>query len=431
MIPEDSTEFGSINKVVRIGYLCIGGLSILFLSWSLMVPLNDSSVTQGSVTVGSGRQTIAHVDGGKIDEIYVDVGDQVQKGARLIKLNDESLQTELRILQYQLYEHYAMIDRLKSEQELSHKVSFRDVLINASENDSIVYELIEGERRNFKSRRDSHDINRSLIESDIDHAMRRKERLELQISSVKRQIDITKKKIRDNKKLIERGFGKQATLNDLENEMERFFKERVSIEGQIDEALVNIDNATKKKESLLADMIAENEDRRTSATRKAQEIEDRMALIRSKIEDTSIFSNIDGVIVDMHVRSVNDVVLPASPILEVIPQHSELIVEASVSPQDIEGIHEGAPVEIRFPAFAAQDVPSINGEVSLVSADVIADENHAYYRVHATVRDWKELGEGLSIIPGMPAEVIIQKRRRTLVSYLLGPIGSYFAKAVL
>ncbi len=431
MIPEDSIELGSINTFIRVGYLCIGGLSLLFLAWSLIVPLNDSSVTQGSVTVGSGRQTIAHVDGGKIDEIYVEIGDQVQQGDQLIQLNDEALQTELKILQYQLYENYAMIDRLTSEQELAQKVSFRDVLVNASQSDSIVYELIEGERRNFKSRRDSHEIDASLIEGEIEHSTRRKDRLQLQVYSVSRQINITDNKINDIKKLIKRGFGKQATLNDLENERERYIKERLSIEGQIDESLVSIDNAKKKKESLHANMIAENEDRRTSAIRKAKEIEDRMDLVRSKIYDTSIFSNIDGVIVDMHVSSANDVVLPASPILEVVPQHSELIVEASVPPQDIEGIHEGAQVEIRFPAFAAQDVPSINGEVSLVSADVIAEENHAYYRVHAKVQDWKELGEGLSVMPGMPAEVIIQKRSRTLVSYLLGPIGSYFAKAVL
>jgi HlyD family secretion protein len=79
---------------------------------------------------------------------------------------------------------------------------------------------------------------------------------------------------------------------------------------------------------------------------------------------------------------------------------------------------------VRFPAFNSVGIPQLTGTVSVVSADRLTSASGtAYFLVRIAVSE-SELArlEGLTLIPGMPAEVLINKNERTLLQYLLSPI---------
>jgi len=111
----------------------------------------------------------------------------------------------------------------------------------------------------------------------------------------------------------------------------------------------------------------------------------------------------------------------------------ELIVEARVSPMDIDRIAVGQPATLRFSAFSSA-VPNIFGEVINVSADAFTDQNTGmtYYtaRVAVTPEGMANL-DGLTLVPGMPAEVFITTGSRTFLQYLMKPISNALARSFI
>ena len=98
------------------------------------------------------------------------------------------------------------------------------------------------------------------------------------------------------------------------------------------------------------------------------------------------------------------------------------MIEAQVRPSDVDGVISGLSA-VRFPAFDDTDIPRLDGTVTTVSADrLIGSGGTAYFLVRIQV-DEAELAAlgGRTLIPGMPAEVLINKSERTLLSYLLAP----------
>ena len=140
-----------------------------------------------------------------------------------------------------------------------------------------------------------------------------------------------------------------------------------------------------------------------------------------------------GVVVDMAVHTVDGVIAPGGRILDIVPQNDQLVVDAQIRPADIDGLYVGMPAEIRFPAFNQRTTPMIHGQLESVSADRLVDPktNMPYFSVGVLVDEKsKDSIAGLNIIPGMPAEVVIKKGERTLLSYLIQPMTDTIVRAM-
>jgi multidrug efflux pump subunit AcrA (membrane-fusion protein) len=108
----------------------------------------------------------------------------------------------------------------------------------------------------------------------------------------------------------------------------------------------------------------------------------------------------------------------------VIPVDEPLIVQARVSPLDIESLKVHMQAEVRFPSFKARDFPVIFGTVRSISNDRFVDEanGQAYYLALIEVDDSKIEHAHEQLIAGLPAEVIVPTGERTVARYLIDPL---------
>ena len=116
----------------------------------------------------------------------------------------------------------------------------------------------------------------------------------------------------------------------------------------------------------------------------------------------------------------------------IVPHGDRLIIEARVSPHDIDQVHIGQTTFVRFGAFVRRNTPEVDGEVIGISADLSRDETtrEAYFTVRVAIPDSELAKLGSSRLqPGIPADVQIQTGQRTALSYLLTPIADQFNKA--
>ena len=76
--------------------------------------------------------------------------------------------------------------------------------------------------------------------------------------------------------------------------------------------------------------------------------------------------------------------------------------------------------------------PDLDGSVEQISADLHRDQANSaeYYLVRILLADGaeKKLG-GALLLPGMPADVMIETDRRSALSYLIKPLSDQVARA--
>jgi HlyD family secretion protein len=164
---------------------------------------------------------------------------------------------------------------------------------------------------------------------------------------------------------------------------------------------------------------------------KIGELSERKVAAEDQLRRVDIRSPQDDVVHQMTVHTVGGVITPAEPVMLIVPQSDELVVEAHVSPQDIDQIHVGQRVQLRFTAFHQATTPELTASVSRVANDLTREPQTGvtYYIARITLQpaELAKLG-GETLIPGMPVEAYIHTSDRTALSYLLKPLENQLVR---
>ena len=90
----------------------------------------------------------------------------------------------------------------------------------------------------------------------------------------------------------------------------------------------------------------------------------------------------------------------------------------------------GLAAQVRLSALSSRGLPRMDGVVRSVSADSLVDPEtkQSYYlaRVEVDREALERLSASVELVPGMPAEVLIVRKERTMVEYLFEPFRDAF-----
>lgn len=417
----------------------VGGLVILILAfggfggWSATAPLDSAAVAPGQVVVESYRKTVQHLEGGIVDEIRVEDGDFVDKGDLLLRLDDTQARSELDIVRSRLLAALAREARLKAERDEADAVVFPDGLRDLAD-PADVQEVIDGQRQVFEARRDA-------LQSELSVRDRRWEQLGEQISGLQALMASKKKRIASYQaemdewqSLLDRQMTDKQRLREVKRRVEELKGEISNHQAEI--ARLRVQQEEAKMERILRKQ--EFQEKVVAKLRETQsEILDARARINAledKVRRTDVVAPVSGEIVGLKVHTEGGVVAPGDPIMDIVPQGQGLIVEARVKPTDIDRVHQGLSADIRFSAFSSQTTHVIEGKVLTVSADALTDKQNetSYYlaRVQVTEAGARRMKQdGITLQPGMPAEVLIKTGNRTLLEYIVKPFSNMFARS--
>lgn len=164
-------------------------------------------------------------------------------------------------------------------------------------------------------------------------------------------------------------------------------------------------------------------------------------------------SPIDGVVQSVDVTTVGQVVTPAQSLVTIVPDGTPLIVEATVSNNDIGYIKVGQRVQVKVDTFPFQKYGTLTGTLVWISPDAEDrsatsrdidtrtgavpdatlraqehDPNAGFvYRVHIRVANARFVVEGqpTSVEPGMTVQADILTGRRRVIEFFLSPVIKY------
>ena len=117
--------------------------------------------------------------------------------------------------------------------------------------------------------------------------------------------------------------------------------------------------------------------------------------------------------------------------MTIVPENDRLAIEARLSADKVDQVHNGQTAHVRLSALNQRTTPELAGVVTLVSADIVHDPQSStgYYDVKIDLPP-EEVGRlgNLQLVPGMPAEIFLVTKSRTMLSYLFKPMTDQLSR---
>lgn len=414
----------SLSGPKAIGLLLIiiflGG----FLAWGMTAPLAGGAVAPGVISPDGSRRTIQHLEGGIIAGLQVRDGDKVEAGQPLVVL--ESLQAES-VLNAQLNQYYtllAMQARLRAEQADAASIRFPSEL-TAPQAHRDLGSIVQGQRAMFESRRLSMQRRREILQQRIEQSQQQIKALEAQASSSVVQLALIEEELVGKRTLLRKELIRKSEVLALE-------RAQAEIEGRRGEYVGMIARAQQQIGETQVQLLSLDAEKGDQVSEQLDKVRVELAGVMEKLQSsrdilarTVVLAPVSGTIVNLKFKTLGGVIRAGEAILDIVPDGEALLIEARVSPVDIDVVHAGLSAQVHLTAFSKRALPRIDGIVSSVSADRIVDPGtgQAYFlaRVEVDRAELHRLKSVVELLPGMPAEVLIVTQERTFVDYLIEP----------
>jgi membrane fusion protein, type I secretion system len=409
----------------------LGGMG----GWASTTEIAGAVIANGTVVVESSVKKVQHLTGGIVAEILVKEGSAVEAGQILVRLDDTLTRTTLGVVQSQLDLYVTREARLLAERDGLGNVTFPQPSTGTARD--IPASAIVGERRLFQSRRESLDGQHGRLRERVAQINEEIRGLAAQQQSKDAEIAYVGEELSSVTQLYAKNLVSLARLKQLQRDQARLNGER----GQL---IADIAGSRRKVAETELQILQLDQDFRTDVLKdlretqaKIAELAERASAAEDELKHTDIRAPQAGVVYQLQVHTIGGVIGKGETIMQIAPRADALIVDAKIAPQDIDQVETGAPVRVRIAAGNRRTTPDLDGEVTVVSPDIVHEATAAtsgapeqrYYTVHVALAkvDQGAIGE-LQLVPGMPAEVYIRTQDRTPLNYLLKPLREQIAR---
>lgn len=367
---KESTRSATLALYLILAVVVFGSV------WAYYAEIDEATIAEGKVVPSSSLQVVQNLEGGIVKEIIVKEGDRVKQGQVLIELNKKRFAAQ-------------------HQERLAKKAVLEAEIIRLSA-EAVGAKSIEFEAEFERKHPSIVSQTKAQFETDM-------QALEESLDILQKSYDLMKRELE-----IVRPLAKQGVMSDVEKI--RLERQLATIEGQLvekrDKARVDAQdqlNKVKAEYAVLREQLLGTQDRLDRAT---------------------IRSPVDGIVSQIYVSSIGQVVSPGENIAEVVPLDDQLTIQSYIRPIDIGFIHPGQQVMVKVSAYDATVYGGLQGEVTHISADAITDEKGmSYFETKIkTDRNYVEKGDKkYQIIPGMTVVVHVLTGKKTVMNYIMKP----------
>jgi len=330
-------------------------------------------------------------------------GDIVKAGDLLLTLDGTENKAQLEIARGQFITLAAQVARLDAERDGKQAIVYPDALNEAS--DLRIIEAKKTEGQLFTARKNAHEGEMAVLTQRVGQLKSKIEGFKGQRKSKQELVASYSEEASDLKELLAEGFADKQRLRDTERnymlnngEISALNSEIAASQIQIGETKLEILQLEKKFQEEVSTKLSE-------VQTDLYDVNQRMLATKDKVVRIDIKAPVSGRVMGMDMHTVGGVILPGHPILDIVPQKEELVVDAQVSPLDIDRVSIGLIAEVRFTAFKQALTPVIEGKVINLSADRLVEEKTGtpYYQaqIELTPESYQKM-KHLELVPGMP-----------------------------
>jgi HlyD family type I secretion membrane fusion protein len=420
------------RRLIRAGLAGILVLVAAVAVWAALAPVSGAVIAPGAVKVDMYRRTVQHQEGGIVDGILVRDGSRVKAGDPLLVLKDVKVEAGMDVILNQLDAELAKSARLQAEQAWADRIPWPPELQSRASEPRIA-QLLRREQELFDARREAYRTQVELIQrqlKDTDNEIRARQ---AQVKADQASLRFQREELESNRKLLKEGFISNTRILGLERSLADVDARLSEHEADLATARTKASDLKLKEVNLRTTMMQDAANEMRQTTVQLLDLRERLRPLQDAATRQRILAPIGGEVVGLKFTSVGAVIGPRDPILDIVPENIELIIEGRVRPEDVNYVHVGAEADVRLTSFRQRITPVVDGTVIYLSADRIEDRDQrtAYYVVHVRVTPEALVKAGdLKLQAGMPAELFIKTAPRTALMYVLDPVTGFLQRSL-
>lgn len=406
--------------ISTLAFLSIG----LFLLWSGTASIDIFVNANGRVTSDSDHKIIEHLEGGILSELHTSEGQKVTKGMLLFVIESPKLIESTEILEKEWLEKSAKVKRLFDEIQTG-EIKETDLTSNPETSQSSRKDHYQqNERRLFKRRQQTLDVQKSIFDQKIHQKQSRYRESQQTVLDLRQELSVAQEQQVLLETLINDRAGSRVML--LEKRMDV-----LKIQTQINQTTgkqsiieAELQALKLEKKQLEADFKEKVQSEYNQETAEIAQLESRIKALKQRKTRSEIRSPVNGTLYRLVTSTPGEVVSPGTIMAEIVPDNEPLQIEAELPPHDRARIWVGQQVNIRVSAYDYSIHGTLNGTIQKISADTHTNEafynssRENFYKVTIS-SDSNGFGPDKPLMQGMTVDINIISGQQTVMSYLL------------
>jgi len=377
-------------------------LFTIAVAWACIGHVDIVGVAQGKI-VPSGRvKTLQPLETAIDKAIHVTEGQLVTAGDILIELEDAKAQADLTRLHQE--RHAARVEKSIIESQL-----------NALDR----YPTPQGY---FAGTTESRSLIRDLrIEADEQPNLIARIQLDATIPLITERTE-------SMKLLAKQSLAPRANWLELEEEKVGQEKDREVIRAQLLVTDAAHQILRQRRDSLAAQTHSDWLTQRAELGTRLKSFDQEILKAQTRVNELQLKAPVAGTVQQLAVNTVGGVVTPAEKLMLIVPGEDALRVEAWIPNKDIGFVQDGQAAEIKIETFPFTKYGVIDGEITNISNDAIADEKLGLVylaQVAMTKTTMWVNDRPVNLSPGMAVTVEVDMGERRLIEFLLTPLLRY------
>lgn len=425
----------STRGAIAGGVAVIGTFIAVFGIWGVAAPISGAVVSSGYFVASGENKVVQHLEGGVIREIRVAEGDRVAAGQELIMLDETAAGADLRRLDLRAARLAAVEARLEAEIADAPELVYPESLLAIAAEDADIAETLRSQAAAFAARRRHVDSEISTLSSGINGLNERIAGSMTQRSAIESQLAIIEEELEAKQTLLESGFVRKPEVLALRRAQAGLGGELGRLGGDIGDARERIARISEQIAALRSAAAKAAVEELQDIKGEINDVRERRRAAAGLLERVVIAAPVDGTIVKMRYHTAGGVIEAGSPVLEIVPVDSELVIQTRIRPQDIDGVRLGQSAAVRLTALNKRTTPMVEGRVAYVSADSLPADTARpgvgdgfVARIELDRDSLSHVGD-FTPTPGMPAEIYIKTTARSFAEYLMRPVMDSMARA--
>lgn len=397
----------------------IMALFVAALAWAVFGRIDMVATAHGRIVPGGQVKIVQSFAPGVVQEIRVRDGQHVTQGELLIKL--DPLEEEVDTTRLQKEHAIAATEAARLEAflaflgdpSLDDEAHLKTAVLPAAQHRRLRHEMhnhaaemarLDGERAQLRAKMQAIEAEIARLEALLPMANEHEAALHGLL----------------RKKMAARSHWSEAKQKSID------LQQRLVVERRrLDETRLAAANMAKQKDALHTHagkhamaQLAEYQNRAELAALNLRKAHNRQAR-------NNLTAPVSGIVQQLSVHTIGGVVKAAEPLMIIVPDDTQLIVEASVLNKDIGFVRVGQAAEIKLESFPFTKYGLLEGEVTHLSADAMqSDAQGLVYAMRASLNRNRILvgGHWTPLSPGMAATAEIKTGERAIIDFFLSPL---------
>ena len=412
------------SPIARIILWTCMGMLVAGLLWTVLGHVDEVAVASGKVIPTGQVKVIQTQYSGVVKAIHVRDGQQVKAGAVLVELDQTISAADLAQIRKQVAYYQLQLQRLEAEQ--------RGTPFEPAQSSEIDPTDLDTQKKLYESR--TSEIRQRLAMAEAKVA----EQQAMQISAaatLKKFTELLRVAIEQEtrmKSLLEQDavsyfayLQYEAKRVELEQNVAAQQAEMSRVRSTLQQALRERETIKSERDKDIAAKIVD--DRKQFLAYKEE-----LKKAEQKSRQSTIVSPVDGRVTQLAIHTLGGVVEEAQSLMVIVPEGTQLEVEAWAANKDIGFLRIGQAAEVKIETFNFQRYGTINATLTDISADAKEDKNRGnVYRVVLQLerQDLEVAGRNAPLSPGMTATAEIKIREKRIIEFFLDPFRKYKSEA--